>query len=144
MRTVSIVLILLVAFACSENNDDKERRKQGASFNKEIGNRIKLLNNDSVQTQLPKIDPNKVDSMIDTFILISKDIENMNAAVTLSNNYFDSLANRYKIGSHEFIKIKVGMHVDAVAEILKDNELKLFNMILLKNNKGDLLLRTAH
>lgn len=142
MRTVFILFILL-GFSCSESNNDKEKRKQGASFNKEIGNRIKLLNKDSVQTLMPKVDPNKVDSMVDTFILISKDIENMNAAATLSNNYFDSLANSYGIGSHEFIKIKVGMHVDAVAEALKDNELKFFNIILLKNNKGELLLHAA-
>jgi len=143
MRTVFIFFILFIVFSCSESNGDKEKRKQGASFNKEIGSRIKLLNKDSIQTLTPKVNPNKVDSMVDTFILISKDIENMNAAATLSNNYFDSLAAQYSIGSHEFIKIKVGMHVDAVAEALKDNELKFFNIILLKNNKGDLLLHAA-
>lgn len=141
MRSCFIIVVIVLFFACSENN--KENRKTGASFSKEIGERIKLLNKDSVQTDSLKVDPNKVDSIVNTLILLSKDIENISASVNKSNQYFSSLATKYSLSDHEFIKLKNGMHVDAIATILKDNELKFFNLILLKNNRGDALLHSA-
>ncbi|MDP1803484.1 MAG: hypothetical protein Q8L81_19125 [Bacteroidota bacterium] len=141
MRNFSIILILLLLVACSENN--KENRKTSASFSKEIGDRIKLLNKDSVQTDPLKVNPNEIDSIVNTLILLSKDIENINASVNKSNKYFSALAIKHSLSDHDFIKLKNGMHVDAIATILKDNELKFFNLILLKNNRADALLHSA-
>ena len=141
MRCCFIIVSVFLFVACSEDN--KEYRKTSASFSKEIGDRIKLLNKDSVQTDSLKVDPNKVDSIVNTLILLSKDIENISASVNKSNQYFSSLATTYSLSDHEFIKLKNGMHVDAIATILKDNELKFFNLILLKNNRGDALLHSA-
>ncbi len=141
MRGCFIILILFLFVACSEN--DKENRKTDASFSKEIGDRIKLLNKNSVQTDPLKVNPNEVDSTVNMLILLSKDIENISASVNRSNQYFSALATKYSLSDHEFIKLKNGMHVDAIATILKDNELKFFNLILLKNNRGDALLHSA-
>lgn len=143
MKALYILFALLLFISCSENDEHKSKRKMNASFEKEIGSRIKLLNNDTIQTSTLKVNPNEVDSIVNTLILLSKDIENMQASATRSNKYFEDLASRYGIGTHEFEKIKVRMQLDDVVAILKDNELKFFNMILLKNNRGDLLLRTA-
>ncbi|MBA2613288.1 MAG: hypothetical protein H0U95_15065 [Bacteroidetes bacterium] len=141
MRSCFIILFLIFIAACSEN--DKENRKTDASFSKEISDRIKLLSKDSVQTDSLKVKPNEVDSIVNTLILLSKDIENISASVNRSNTYFSGLATKYSLSDHEFIKLKNGMHVDAIATILKDNELKFFNLILLKNNRGDALLHSA-
>lgn len=141
MRCCFIIFTLLFFVACSE--PDKENRKTGASFSKEIGQRIKLLNKDSVQTDSLKVNPNEVDSIVNILILLSKDIENISASVNKSNSYFSGLATKYSLSDHEFIKLKNGMHVDAIATILKDNELKFFNLILLKNNQTDALLHSA-
>lgn len=143
MKLIYIIVGLLLFTGCSENDEHKSKRKMNASFDKEIGSRIKLLNNDTIQTDSLKVNPNEVDSIVNTLILLSKDVENMQASVIRSNEYFDMLASRYSISTHEFEKIKVRMHLDDVATILKDNELKFFNMILLKNNRGDVLLHTA-
>ncbi|MBA3683230.1 MAG: hypothetical protein H0W73_19000 [Bacteroidetes bacterium] len=143
MKLLYILFSLFLFTACSENDDHKSKRKMTASFDKEIGSRIKLLNNDTIQTDSLKVNPNEVDSIVNTLILLSKDVENMQASVIRSNQYFDGLASRYGISTHEFEKIKVRMQLDDVAAILKDNELKFFNMILLKNNRADLLLHAA-
>ena len=141
MKPLIIVFIVCLFYGCSSN--ENKNRKIDGSFNKEIGDRIKLLNKDSIQTDSLKVDPNEVDSIVNTLILLSKDVENISAAVNRSNQYFDDLATKYNLSSHDFIKIKNGMHVDDIATTLKQNELSFFNMILLKNNKGDLLLHSA-
>ncbi len=143
MKALYILFGFLLLISCSESDAHKSKRKMTASYEKEIGSRIKLLNNDTIQTNELKVNPNEVDSIVNTLILLSKDVENMQASVIRSNQYFEGLASRHGLSSHEFEKIKVRMQLDDVVAILKDNELKFFNMILLKNNRGDLLLHTA-
>lgn len=143
MKALYILFGFLFFISCSESDDDKSKRKMSASYDKEIGTRIKLLNTDSIQSDSLKVKPNEVDSIVNVCILLSKDVENMQASVTKSNQYFEMLANRHGISAHEFEQIKVGMDLRAISSILKDNELKFFNLILLKNNRGDLLLHSA-
>ncbi len=143
MKALYILFCFLFFISCSESDDHKSKRKMTASYEKEIGSRIKLLNNDTIQTNELKVNPNEVDSIVNTLILLSKDVENMQASVIRANQYFEGLASRHELSLHEFEKIKVRMQLDDVVAILKDNELKFFNMILLKNNRGDLLLHTA-
>ena len=138
-----LLIMLAVAFLVSCSGSENKNRKINASFDKEIGNRIKILNKDSVQTDSLKVNPNEVDSIVNTFILLSKDIENISASINKSNQYFNDLASQYKLSAHDFIKVKNGMHVDDIATTLKQNELSFFNLILLKNNKSDLLLHAA-
>lgn len=141
MKSLLFVTIITLIVACSSN--DNKNRKIDGSFNKEIGDRIKLLNKDSVQGDSLKVDPNEVDSIVNTLILLSKDIENISASINKSNSYFDTLANQHGFSSYDFIKVKNGMHVDDIATTLKQNELTFFNKILLKNNKSDLLMHSA-
>lgn len=142
MKLLFHILFFFLLISCSSDNENKNR-KVDESFNSEIANRIKLLNQDSVQTDSIKINAPEVDSIVNSLILLSKDVENIGASVNKSNNYFDTLAFKNKISSHNFIKLKNGMHVDDIATILKQNELSFFNLILLKNNKSDLLLHAA-
>ncbi len=141
MNPLLILMISLVLFSCSTG--ENKNRKIDGSFNKEIGERIKMLNKDSIQTDSLKVDPNKIDSVVNTLILLSKDIENIGASINKSNNYFDVLASQHGFSPYDFIKVKNGMHVDDIATTLKQNELTFFNKILLKNNKSDLLLHSA-
>ena len=141
MNRLLILMISLGVFSCSTS--ENKNRKIDGSFNKEIGERIKILNKDSIQTDPLKIDPNEIDSAVNTLILLSKDIENISASINKSNNYFDTLASQHGFSPYEFIIVKNGMHVDDIATTLKQNELIFFNKILLKNNKSDLLLHSA-
>jgi hypothetical protein len=141
MKAFLIFVILTLLYACSVS--ENKNRKINGSFDKEIGDRIKMLNKDSVQTDSLKINPNEIDSVVNSLILLSKDIENIGAAINKSNSYFDTLASQHKFSSFDFIKVQQGMHVDDIATTLKQNELIFFNRILLKNNKSDLLLHSA-
>ena len=141
MKAFLILATIIVLCSCS--GSENKNRKIDGSFNKEIGERIKILNKDSIQTDPLKIDPNEIDSAVNTLILLSKDIENISASINKSNNYFDTLASQHGFSPYEFIKVKNGMHVDDIATTLKQNELIFFNKILLKNNKSDLLLHSA-
>jgi len=137
--SISFLFVLLVSCYTSENKN----RKLDASFNKEIADRIKLLNKDNMQTDSLKVNPNEIDSIVNALILLSKDIENIGASINRSNSYFDTLAKQHNFSPYDFIKVKNGMHVDDIATTLKQNELSFFNKILLKNNRGDLLLNAA-
>lgn len=141
MKVFLILATIIVLCSCS--GSENKNRKIDGSFNKEIGERIKILNKDSIQTDSLKIDPNEIDSVVNTLILLSKDIENISASINKSNNYFDTLASQHGFSSYDFIRVKNGMHVDDIATTLKQNELIFFNKILLKNNKSDLLLHSA-
>lgn len=141
MKPLLIPMITLVLFSCS--NSENKNRKIDGSFNTEIGERIKMLNKDSIQTDSLKINPNEIDSIVNTLILLSKDIENISASINKSNSYFDTLASQHGFSPYDFIKVKNGVHVDDIATTLKQNELTFFNKILLKNNKSDLLLHSA-
>ena len=141
MKAFLILATIIVLCSCS--GSENKNRKIDGSFNKEIGERIKILNKDSIQTDPLKIDPNEIDSAVNTLILLSKDIENISASINKSNNYFDTLASQHGFSPYEFIKVKNGMHIDDIATTLKQNELIFFNKILLKNNKSDLLLHSA-
>ena len=141
MKVFLILATIIVLCSCS--GSENKNRKIDGSFNKEIGERIKILNKDSIQTDPLKIDPNEIDSAVNTLILLSKDIENISASINKSNNYFDTLASQHGFSPYEFIKVKNGMHIDDIATTLKQNELIFFNKILLKNNKSDLLLHSA-
>lgn len=141
MKTVLLFLISILFFACGSSGN--KNAKIDGPINKEIGARIKLLNTDSIQSDSIRFNPNEVDSTVNSLILLSKDIENISASVGKSNKYFDALAGKYKLSTYDFIKIKNGMHVDDIATTLKQNELNFFNRMLLKNNKGNLLLHTA-
>ena len=128
---------------CACNYSENKNKKVNITINKEIESKLKLLNTSGIQTDSLKANAKQIDSNINSLILLSKDIENMSAVVFKANQYFNTLSQTYKLNSNQFITIKTGMHVDDVTTILKENELKFFDLILIKNNRSDLLLNTA-
>lgn len=141
MKLLPIFSLLVLMCAC--NYSENKNKKVNITINKEIESKLKLLSTSGIQTDSLKANAKQIDSNINSLILLSKDIENMSAVVFKANQYFNTLSQTYKLNSNQFITIKTGMHVDDVATILKENELKFFNLILIKNNRSDLLLNTA-
>ncbi len=125
------------------NYSENKNKKLNTTINKEIENKIKLLNTSGIQTDSLKANAKQIDSNVNSLILLSKDIENISAAINKSNQYYNKLSETYQINNNQFKKIKVGMHVDDIETILRENELNFFNLILIKNNRSDLLLNTA-
>ena len=141
MKLIQILSLLFLICAC--NYSENKNKKVNTTINKEIENKIKLLNTSVIQTDALKANAKQIDSNVNSLILLSKDIENISAAINKSNQYYNKLSETYQINNNQFKKIKVGMHVDDIETILRENELNFFNLILIKNNRSDLLLNTA-
>jgi hypothetical protein len=108
------------------NYSENKNKKVNITINKEIESKLKLLNTSGIQTDALKANAKQIDSNVNCLILLSKDIENISAAINKSNQYYKKLSETYKINNNQFKKIKVGMHVDDIETILRENELNFF------------------
>jgi regulatory protein YycH of two-component signal transduction system YycFG len=132
-----ILLIVLIGFAGCKNKDHSKDSE--SYFKTEIAGRIEKID----QLDSNYIDPHQIDSEINKFILLSKDIENLSASINRSTHFFDTLSVKYQLNRADFTNIDKSMTLDQMAMVLKGNELNLFNQILFKNNKGESLMYTA-
>ncbi|MFO0356377.1 MAG: hypothetical protein ACK50A_05435 [Sphingobacteriaceae bacterium] len=132
-----ILFITLIVFASCKNKDHSKESE--SYFKTEIAGRIEKID----QLDSTYIDPHKIDEEINKFILLSKDIENLNASINRSTQFFDTISIKYQLNRADFTNIDKSMTLDQMAMVLKGNELNLFNQILFKNNKGESLMYTA-
>jgi len=112
-------------------------------FEKEIINRKQLLETLEVKNDSLKVNTAAVDEEINNFILLSKDIENLSAAVNRSNAYFLNLAHTYGINYSDFTELTTAMHPSDMTTILKRNELNFFNQLILKIRPDQAIPYTA-
>lgn len=141
MKSILIsIFFCLVIISCRDTTQEKEMH---AYFNKEIRNRREVLDKLSLQNDSLKINTAAIDEEINNYILLSKDIENLSAAVNKSNAYFLNMANSYGINYADFTKLNTGMHINEMALILKQNELNLFNQLIFKRNPSQNTIYTA-
>ena len=113
------------------------------NLDREIAERIQRIEsyakmNDTVFTY-----PKSIDEEVKKVILMSKDIENLQAAVNRGNAYFLSLAKEFKLNIADFEQLNTGMHVDDIGSALKQNEMIFFNHILLKSGSEAVPMHAA-
>jgi hypothetical protein len=111
--------------------------------NREVSERIKMIAQINKENDTILINPLAIDKRINELVLLSKDVENLSASVNLSNQYFFDMATIYGIDARQFRKINAGMHVNDIGTTIKQNEMVLFNEVILKSGFKDILLRTA-
>lgn len=141
MRIASIIILAISFFGCRNSNQDRD---MNAYFDSEIKNRQKLLDKLSVQNNDSlHINTSAIHEEISGYILLSKDIENLSAAVNKSNAYFLNMANSYGINYSDFTKLNTGMHINEMALVLKQNELNLLNQLIFKSNHSHNQVYTA-
>ena len=109
-------------------------------INKQIAERITLLN--SVNDSLVP-DAAKITSEIDKLILLSKDVENIDASINQSNIYFEKAQKEFSLDTISYIKLSKEMELADITGFIKKNELNLLNKIIMKANKGGSLMMTA-
>lgn len=108
-------------------------------LNKEIANRTLLLKNDSVfKNEIPVIEKE-----IENLKLLTIDIENINASLIKSNQYFQSAAKQYGVDTAGFVLLYKGIPLHDVVPIIKKNQLNLLNKIIIQRNINDSLMLTA-
>ena len=140
MKTCLIPVFLLV-FACTDNSN--KNQSMDNYVDKEIRDRVKSIEELNRQKDTVIIDPVAVEHKVGELILLSKDIENLSAAVGLGNAYFDEMAKRYHLNASDIKQLEKGMHINDMASALKQNEMALFNHVLLRVNKNAVPLHTA-
>jgi hypothetical protein len=128
MKASQLFVACLVLISCgSPGRHDMQRY-----FEQEVQSRMSMLHRlpavkDSLESRISAID-----SRINDFILLSKDVENLGASVQLSNEYFQELAAEFTMNSADFGPVATNMHVNEISVILKKNELNFLNQLVLR------------
>lgn len=140
MKLLNTLVILLILGACQNTKDTNEALTH---FDKEIANRMETLNSQVISGDSLKPKINLIHEEVTHLILLSKDIENINASVMRANSFFDALAAEFRINLSDFTKLNTGMHVNEIELILKQNELNLYNQLIFKQNASPNSMYTA-
>lgn len=126
-------------FACSE----RERKEEAQSyFKKEIDSRMSRIKTMKVADSL-QLDVSKIDKEVDRLLLMSKDVENIDASINLSKKFFDELAVKYQMNRNDFTDINNDMSLEEIANALKGNELNFFNQFIFKYKGAEGSMFTA-
>jgi hypothetical protein len=121
------VLIVFLSF-CTE----RERKEESSAYFKtEIGSRMAAIKDLKLADSV-KVDVMEVDKEVDRLLLMSKDIENVQASINLSKKFFDELAAKNNINRSDFTDITHEMTLEEIENALKGNELNFFNQILFR------------
>lgn len=138
LRFACICLILL---GCTDNSN--KNQSMDNYVDKEIRDRVKTISELNKGRDTLLIDPVAVQKKVDELVLLSKDIENLGASVTIGNTYFAEMTRRYRLNTSDITQLHTGMHANDIASALKQNEMVLFNHVLLSENKDAVPLHSA-
>jgi hypothetical protein len=89
------------------------------------------------------MDVMKAHTEVDRFLLLSKDVENLDASINLSRNYFDELTQKFNFKRADFTDINKTMTLEEIANVLKGNELNFYNQVLFKYKGAEGAMFTA-
>lgn len=126
-------------FSCSE----RDRKEEAQSyFKKEIESRMSTIKTLKVADSL-HLDVTEINKEVDRLLLMSKDIENIDASINLSKKFFDELAVKYQMNRGDFTDITKEMTLEEIANALKGNELNFFNQFIFKYKGAEGSMFTA-
>ena len=133
-----LVCLFLLSCSDSEQNHDNELYSE-----KEINNRIELIDKTTFFKDSLPINTSEIINEIDRIILLSKDVENLQASVNMAGTYFSTISLKYGISTYHFKPIHVGMSTNEIFVVIKQNELNLLNQLIFKSNPNGFLLESA-
>ena len=111
-------------------------------FGKEIEGRMAKIKEIKLADSL-QLDVMEVHTEVDRFLLLSKDIENLDASINLARKYFDELAVKFNFKRNDFTDITKTMTLEEIANALKGNELNFYNQLLFKYKGAEGVMFTA-
>ena len=138
MRPVLIFLGCLSLFSCG-HRDDNQTQLNLEYLDKEIAARNELLGKDTSFSD----DLNLINKDVENLRLFTIDIENINASIVKSNEYFHEAAIKYSVDTSGFVVLYKGVPAQDIVSIIKKNHLNLLNKIIIKNNVNGELMLTA-
>ncbi|MBK7309722.1 MAG: hypothetical protein IPI93_02755 [Sphingobacteriaceae bacterium] len=134
-----VVFFVCLAVSCSRGDREKESQDY---FKKEIDSRMAKLKELKFADSL-QVDILEVHTEVDRFLLLSKDIENLDVSINLSRKYFDELSQKFNFKRTDFTDINKTMTLEEIANALKGNELNFYNQVLFKYKGAEGAMFTA-
>lgn len=138
MRFALIFLGCLSLWSCGRR-DDNQTQLNLEYLDKEIAARNELLGKDTSFSD----DLNLINKDVENLRLFTIDIENINASIVKSNEYFHEAAEKYGVDTAGFVVLYKGVPLHDIVSIIKKNHLNLLNKIIIKNNVNGELMFTA-
>ncbi len=133
-----LFLILVVLFSCGRKMEN-QNQLNNEYLDKEIASRVLLLKTDSFFSKETSVIEKEVTNLKN----LTADIENINASLIKSNQYFRAAAKKYGVDTSDFVVLYKDIPLRDVVPIIKKNHLGLLNKIIIKNNTCDSLMLSA-
>lgn len=138
---VFISLLFLSAFSCKENT--QTNTEGSAMLVKEINSRLLELENKADSLKKTGIDPSAIHSRFQELLLMSKDVENLQASVNLHKTYLDEVCQAHGLNRSQLLEINSSMDLEQIDLIFKQNELQLLNQVWMRKLEGNIKLETV-
>lgn len=132
----------LLFFSCKE--DAKTTSEGSSMLVKEIQLRLNDFEKEADSLKTKGIDPNAIHTRFQELLLVSKDVENLQASVNMHKALLDEICSTHQLNRSQLLEINSSMSLEQIDLILKQNELQLFNQIWMNKLSRNVELKTAH
>lgn len=126
-----LLLLFALAFVGCESGNALQKIDEGV-LDKEIKWRLDSLTAYTKLQESKTIDCAGIHKRIQDLILLSKDIENTKASISIANAYLDELSQSYMLNSSMLVYLSKEMDSKQISYLLKQNELSILNTIMLQ------------
>jgi hypothetical protein len=139
MRRLILLFLTLTIFSCGRRHDPNETKLNLEYLDKEINERVLVLSKDTSFSE----ELNVIRKEVDNLKWLTVDIENINASIVKSNQYFTAASKKYSVDTSGFIMLYKGVPLQDIVNFIKKNHLNLLNKIIIERNKSGNLMYTA-
>lgn len=139
MRSVLFFFCVFILFSCNRRNDPNESKLNIEYLDKEIEERGLVLSKDTAFSE----ELNAIRKEVDNLKYLTIDIENINASIIKSNQYFKEASKRYGVDTSGFVILYKGVPLHDIVNMIKKNHLNLLNKIIIQRNANGGLMFTA-
>lgn len=139
MKKLILLFITITLFSCGRRNDPNETKLNLEYLDKEINERTLVLSKDTSFSE----ELNVIRKEVDNLKWLTVDIENINASIVKSNQYFTAASKKYGVDTSGFIMLYKGVPLQDIVNFIKKNHLNLLNKIIIERNKNGDLMYTA-
>ncbi len=142
MKVYFLVLLFPLFGACTSNNEQAIAGE--GMLSKEIQLRLGELQTLKDTLLLLNIAPEAIHARFEELLLLSKDRENLQASVNLSNKYLNDLCAKHRFNSSALTQLNLDMTSTEISYLLKQNELNILNQVILQKMNRSVNLESAH
>jgi hypothetical protein len=142
MKRPILLLLITLLTACASPEEQKHAGE--GMLSKEIQLRLTELQSLSDSLLIKGIEPEAIHTRFQELLLMSKDHENLQASVILTNKYLNELCAEHQFNSSALKQMNTEMTLSEISYVLKQNELNILNQILLQKMNRSVSLETAH